>query len=307
MDAALLLLCLGQEPVRIDAQAVLLPGLVAPIVLPAEWLPDQQHALWLIADPKTPRSQRLEALLQLQREAEAWRLIRALPSGLAADPGLLPVLRRWSRQGLRDLGQSGGEQPVLLIGPGGARDAAGGLRDALGLVDTLPRPHWIGPLLIVRDPLDERLLPQRQQTLLRPALPVLRIDAELQGPALREAVADAVARLLAARAAPPEATAPGWLVDGLAACARARSRGEGPSPRAMAQIRSKAGAEKIRALLTDHQHDEELAMAVVAACLRGHVVARLPALFDLLWAGADGLSALSIAYGWSPQHLADMR
>src|SRR4051812_15225119 len=107
------------------------------------------------------------------------------------------------------------------------------------------------------------------------------------------------------RCAPPPAGWPTWLEDGLAGVAEATAaNGAGPSPLKMLAARQQAGPEAIVRVLRGDRRDAALATAICAPLAHSKRRHLLPNLLDGLRNGMDGIAAIKLAYGLTPERLA---
>jgi len=293
---------LSPHPVTVAEEHVQFTGAIAPIVLPLAWTTAHQRATWLVDRDDVPLALRVRSALDADMRQRAWALIRGLPDGLTMHPRVQIALQLWSARQLAALGLPGTGGQILLHGDGNARqrrllsnEASNGIQDCRDMLEALPWPRWAGPLVLVRG---EHELPGLEQTdlLIRPALPMARLPASDDLIAWRVSVADTCCRLYLGLADPPEAGWPRWFLAGMRGVARAKARGEGPSPRRMHERRRQAGADALRSLLLDERSDDELATAVCAVLCHSRKRFRLPSMMDALREDVDAFTALRIAY-----------
>lgn len=304
MDPGTLAALLHERPAELDQRAAVFAGAVAPVVVPAAWLPPMLRARLYMNDPRVPIADRVDAALQAGLAEDAWGLLVRRPEPMDRDPALELALQRWAEAERQRLGLPAGSAGVLVLGETDAlaarslaADAAAGCAAAQELLEGIALPRWAGPLVIVVGPRQD-LMPADTRFLARPALPLLRAPAAGAGPR-REAIADAWTRMALALSGPPPRGWPAWLEEGLCGCARARARGEGPSPLGMLAERQRAGRQAIEALLVSDAGaavDRGLAAAVCAPLVHTRRRHLLGGLLDLVRNGAGGPGAIARRY-----------
>jgi len=293
-------------PAVLSAQAAFLPGAWLPLPIPVAALPAPLRAQWARQALVASRALRIEWLLQAGAERDAWMLMTQCPGPLAGEVGLDVVGMQWCSRWLNERQVPVRSAGTLLYRVGGWVLADGawaaGVADALAVLAPLPGPRWIGPLLLVAEQSDTMVLPNGIDAVVRPLAPALRVSSSATGDALQGEVAALVAVLHLDLWAPPTTGWPMWLRLGVAGVARAKGRGEGPSPRDMAERRIAAGAQALSDLLTAHdggEVDAGLATAACAPLLSKRHAAAFPALLSALRRGVGGPEAVEMAYGWS--------
>jgi hypothetical protein len=107
--------------------------------------------------------------------------------------------------------------------------------------------------------------------------------------------------------APPAAGWPPWLETGLMEVAKAKARGDGPSPLRMLAIRQRAGKDAIARLFAAPAPDAQLALAVCAPLVHTRRRPLLPNFLDLLRHDAGTEGALRLAYGLTIDQLIEER
>jgi hypothetical protein len=306
MDAALLVLALAGQPIRIDPRAAWFPGQLAPLVIPATALPAPERAALLLREARLPLGVRVGTALAWGQDAQALEAAVANAGPISADTPLSEALRRWANATCLALGMPA-DATILGVSADGSIRAAtpeerGALADARELLSQLPWPRWSGPLLLVPYGVDHPAIAVGRARVLRAAVPVLRIPG---GPAPRAELCAAIAALALDLTAPPRDGWPGWLTAGVGGCARARGSGEGIPERPMAERRADAGTEAIRAMLSgETAADPGLATAVCAALLHPSRRAHFPDLLDPLRHGIGGAAAIEAVYGLTIDALA---
>ena len=305
MDA--LFIC-ATMPVVLSAQAALLPGAWLPLPVPVAALPLPVRAQWARQAPVASRALRVEWLLQANAERDAWALLIQCPGPLAGEVGLEAAAMAWGERWLAEHAVPAQRSGTLVFRAGAwvlaDGDWAGGVADGLAVLAVLPGPRWLGPLLMVAGQAGPAVLPAGSDAIIRPVAPVVRLATEASGDALRGEVAARVAVLHLDLWAPPATGWPMWLRLGVAGVARAKGRGEGPSPRDMAERRAQAGAQALNDLVLAHDGSEVDAALATAACtplVSVRHAARLPVLLAALRQGLGGREAVAVAYGWDVQ------
>ena len=314
MDLPTSLTVLDQRPAVIIGDAALLCGAAGPIIIPLACLPPVQRAKWLLTRPEIPLDRRVSAALTAGLVEQAWALVIQAAEPIGHDQRLAATLGTWSAHELARLALPGGRDPlrdplVVITADDGNRqrlDSAIALGSAREMLKFLPWPRWTGPLLVVVGDVGARDPAPGKPRVARPALPVLRVRAQ-DGVTPSEALAAAIAELALDLTAPPAAGWPAWLRLGLMEVAKAKTRGEGPSPTLMLDLRQQAGRAALATLLTDPKPDPALAMALCAPLVHSHRRHLLPNLLDLLRGGAGGEGAIRIAYGLTLDQLATER
>jgi hypothetical protein len=306
MDPSLALLPLDPVPVAVDASAAAWRTAWLPLVIPLDALPAEQRARLLMGREDAPIAARVQAAFDAGVDAQAWAQLAHFTQPLVAPRGLEHALLLWSARESARLGLRATRAPVVAAGDDATPllDAAtGALEDVQSVLDPWPWPRWIGPVVLVPGDAAFDALGAGQAMVARPALPLLRVD---HGAArARVSLARTLCRLALATTSPPATGWPPWLERGLCALCAARADNDLVSPRHLAGIRAAAGATAIAAALASPDPDEALAMAIVNPLLHPDRKAALPSLLDLLRNGAGSEGALRIAYGLTPQKLAE--
>ncbi len=292
---------LSPVPVVITISAAIAPGAFFPQIVPLSALPPTARAV-LLMRADAPLEDRVAALLLAGCATEAWTL---LDRERVRAPGRIDLLLAdWSERERARLDLPPAKSDVILgLGAERLDAAAGALADTRELLTPLwanPVGRWSGPLVIVAGDAFTIDLPTVEGVLARPALPAIRLTATTL---TREDTAAAIAELLLARQRPPAAGWPRWLRSGVAGVARAKTRGDGPSPRAMQELRVAAGAAALTELLNGDRDDAPLATAVCALLTHARRRAHLPTFLDALRNGSSAAGALQLAYGLTPELL----
>ncbi|MDA3959927.1 MAG: hypothetical protein PF961_03985 [Planctomycetota bacterium] len=274
-------------------------GAWMPIHVPLGWLDTETRAEWLVTSEGVPLPMRVRAALEAKRENDAWHLLRGLGGSAMSNMHLSATLGMWAARRQAQLRLPATGEPVIMPAEGRERRhehlAVAALRDAQSMFSSLLWPRWAGPAVLVSGDQAFGALASDEAMLPRPALPLVRIPADIPEGSLREEMAARWCALILAIEA-GDATWPAWLVRGMDGVARAKARGEGPSPRAMQAKRSAAGSDGLRRCLLTAEPDPELATAICAYLVHSRRVSHLPALLEALRNGADSLTALEIAY-----------
>lgn len=284
----------GAEPV------LLWPSMGLPTVLPWRAFTPAAQADFALIPGLLPKDRRVAALLADERRGPAFAVAASSAQPLGAQGGLELVLATWAAREQARLGLAATRGPVIVVGDDVrgslAVEVRGALDDVKVLLAPLPWPRWAGPVVVFIDKAERGIPPYG---VVRPALPLLQC-AEPGG--IRARVAGDLARLALALTVPPPAGWPGWLTAGVAEVARAKTAGEGPSPRAMRERRQAAGAAAIAALLlaAPASADPALSGALVQPLLSPDGQGHFTSLLDLLRQGASSEGALLIAYGITP-------
>ncbi len=310
MDLPTSLTVLDQRPAVIIGDTALLCGMAGPIAIPLACLPPIPRAKWLLARPETPLDCRVSAALTVGLVDQAWTLVIQAAEPIGHDRRLAAALDTWCTHELARLALASGRDSLLVItADDGNRQrldsaiAFGSVREMLAF---LPWPRWSGPLLVVVGDVGARDPAPGRPRVVRPALPVLHLRAQV-GVTPSEALAAMIAELALDLTAPPTAGWPAWLRVGLMEVAKAKTRGEGPSPALMLDRRQQAGRAALATLLADPKPDPALAMALCAPLVHSRRRHLLPNLLDLLRGGAGGEGAIRIAYDLTLDQLASDR
>lgn len=311
MDLAQPFCLVGPAPVSGDERAVVWRGALLPVVLPTAGLPPAARAACARQLPAMPVDQRVDWLLSGGDEPGAWQVVAGLERPPSAYGRLDAVLAAWSARESARQGWPAPAAGLVLVGPDPGGRAVSQLRGALAdvgeLYAALPSQRWSGALVLALGADDPPGLAGGRDLLVRPALPVLRVRELPSGDdELRGLLAARLAALVLALNAPPANGWPPWLRLGVAEVALAKGRGQGPSPRAMHQLRSEAGVVAIAALLAEDTVgavDRRLAGAVAAWLLNARRSPQFPALLARLRAGDRSPAALLAAYQCDPERL----
>jgi len=311
MDPTALLLALQPTPVVVDRHAVTWCGTILPLVLPLEGLRPVDRARVLLGQDALAIELRVDAALAAGLTDEAWALIKRTPGPVTRSLGLDLALATWAAREQARLGLPGTRDPLLVLTANGrpvqGLDTAIALATTREMLSSLAWPRWSGPVVVVVGDLGERDPLTGQQRLIRPALPLLRLGEAVAGTTRSELLCVELTRLVLDLEAAPANGWPAWLRLGLAEVAKAKVRGEGPSPLKMLGIRQRAGAGKLAELLLDPTPDAELAGALCAPLVHTRRRHLLTNLFDLLRGGAQSAGAIQVAYGLTLQQLTEER
>ena len=308
MDLAAPFIPFADQPAVITHQTAFLRGAWLPLALPLAAVPAGPRARWLLARSELPLDDRIDAALSAGLDEEAWKLVIRAAAPVSGRLDL--VLGAWAARELARLQAPAANGPVLVIadreqGRSGL-DATTALVSARETVALLPWPRWSGPLLVVIGKPGARDPAPGLDLIIRPTLPVIRLSP-VPGSTPGEALAARICMLALDLTAPPTGGWPPWLRLGLAEVAKAKARGEGPSPLRMLEIRQHAGVDALRQVLTDRAPDPQLAMAVCAPLVHTRRRHLLPNLLDLLRGAGDSEGALRVAYEFTPETLAQDR
>lgn len=311
MELALAIDLLSLRPAEIDAARATCTGAWLPVVVPVGWLDAPTRGDWMLAEKRLPAHLRVQAALDAGNEAAAWRIVSDLRGAPLVEHRMASVLRTWAARRQAELKLPATGDPVLVTTSSGRNPkhehlAAAALRDTQGLFSSLLWPRWAGPAVLVMGEGALGGLAIDQQRVARHALPLLRIERGLSDLQRRQAMSRAFCELVL-ELERGDRPWPAWFAHGMAAMAEARARGEGPSPRAMQEIRSNAGSDAIRRCLLAADPDSELAFALCAYACHSRRAAQVRALMDLLRNGVDGITAFEIAYGATLETLATQR
>jgi hypothetical protein len=309
MDPGIVLVAIAPQPAEITAQSAVFTGSLMPIVVPVSWLPVEARARWFLQNATVPLADRIAAALAARFDDEAWRLLSRSVPAPAGDPRLDLTLLGWQRTELQRL-QIQETNAYALVANGAANEqkqyqsqAASALGDVGEMLEHVGWPRWSGAVLIVpgNDAFDA--LARDRESFPRPVLPLLRFAGPKAGEALREQFAESLCGLALDLCAPPEDGWPAWLRTGLQQVAKAKARGEGPSPSRMLTVRQSVGKDGLNECLRTKQPRPDIAMAICAPLAHSKRRHLLPNLFDLLRHGSDSESALKIAYGLAVENL----
>lgn len=311
MDPTALLHALQPTPVVVDRHAVTWCGAILPLVLPLEGLRHADRARVVLGLDSLPLDLRVEAALTAGLTDEAWALIIRTPGPVTRSVGLDLALATWAAREQARLKLPGTRDPLLVLTANGR--PVQGLETAFALSVTreifsaLAWPRWCGPVVVVAGDLGEHDPLAGKPRVVRPALPMVRLGDAVAGTSRSELLCVELTRLVLDLESAPATGWPAWLRIGLAEVAKAKVRGEGPSPLKMLSIRQRAGAGKMAELLLNPTPDAELASAICATLVhtrRRHLLANL---LDLLRGGAQSAGAIQVAYGLTLQQLTEER
>ena len=286
------------QTVEVAAGALLVPTAGLPLILPRSALSPDQQAELAARSTALAIDQRVALLLAGGRREAAFTLATRDPRPLAAQGRLDLELANWAAAEMARLGLPATRSPILVVGDDPRGQNTGDLRAALGDVrDLLPIawPRWAGPVVVYLDA-GARGIPA--EGVVRPALPLLQFAP---GSPLRTVGATRLATLALDLAAAPAGGWPAWLRVGVGETARARTAGEGPSPRLMRERIRTAGPDAIAALWAPNTApDPQLAGAVVALQLQPQRRERFATFLAFVRGGATSGGALLTAYGAMP-------
>jgi hypothetical protein len=310
MDPAFAETALGTPPVIIDRTTAMLRGALLPVLVPLAALPAATRAAWLLPHADIEISQRVSAALDAGLDQQAWLLIAHQTTPLIGRIDL--VLSVWNARELARLGLPAPQNNWILVvakarPPGLEADAGLALSAVREMLSSLGWPRWSGPLLIVAgSPGASDPAPGRDE-IVRPALPVLRARLPAPGVTPGEDIAARLCAMTLALTAPPAHGWPAWLEIGLEEVAKAKARGEGPSPLKMLAIRQRAGTQVLQHLLDAPTPDPELCEALCAPLVHTKRRPQLPNFLDLLRHQVDVPGALRLAYDLSIDQLVGER
>ena len=267
MDPAITLTALGDQPVAIDRTTAELRGALLPVLVPLPALTRLCAPDWLLPHDEIDLALRVSAALEAGVERPAWTLIAHQTNPLVGRLEL--VLNLWCARELARLGLPGRQNGWLLVianpVPAGLEgDATLALESVRNMLSSLGWPRWSGPLLLVGGQAGASDPAPGRDILIRPALPVLRLRPPPAGTTPAEDLAARISTLALDFTGPPERGWPPWLQLGLKEVAKAKVRGEGPSPLKMWAVRQKAGTEALTALLSSATPGRELCEALCA-------------------------------------------
>ena len=311
MDLTALFLVLQPTPVTVDRHAVTWRGGLVPVVLPLMSLPTTPRARILLAHDSLPLEIRIGTALEAGLSDEAWSLIRRTPGPATSSLGLDLVLGGWMAHELARLGLPATRESILVLTTSGRTPAGLDSATALGVTreifSALAWPRWTGPVVVVADDLGARDPMPGQLRITRPALPILRVGPGEGRVTRGELLSVELTRLVLALEVAPADGWPAWLRIGLEEVAKAKVRGEGPSPLKMLAIRQRAGTNALAELLLNPTPTAELAGALCAPLVHTKRRHLLPKLLNLLRGGAQSASAIQVAYGLTLQQLTEER
>lgn len=311
MDPTALFLVLQPTPVTVDQHAVTWQGALMPVMLPLMSLPAGPRARIVLAHDSIPLEIRVGTALEAGLTDEAWALVVRTPGPVTRTLGLDLTLAGWTARELARLGLPANREAVLVLTANGRPAPGMDSATALGVIremfSSLAWPRWVGPVVVVADELAERDPIPGQARIARPALPILRVDRANERVTRGELLSVELARLVLALEVAPSTGWPAWLRVGLEEVAKAKVRGEGPSPLKMLAIRQRAGANALAELLLDPTPDAELAGALCAPLVHTRRRHLLSNLLNLLRGGAQSAGAIKLAYGLTLQQLTEER
>jgi hypothetical protein len=312
MDPTTLFMVLQPTPVVVDRHAVTWRGGLMPVMLPLMSLPAGPRARIVLAHDSLPLEIRVSTALEAGLTDEAWAMVVRTPGPVTRTVGLDLTLAGWTAHELARLGLPGTREEILVLTANGRPAPGMDPATAFGVIrrevfPALAWPRWVGPVVVVADELAARDPMPGQPRIARPALPMLRVDRASEGITRSELLSVELTRLVLALEAAPATGWPAWLRVGLEEVAKAKVRGEGPSPLKMLAIRQRAGANALAELLLDPTPDVELAQALCAPLVhtkRRHLLSNL---LNLLRGGAQSAGAIKLAYGLTLQQLTEER
>lgn len=301
MDAAALFIVLNTDPVVIDTNAISLRGGITPIIMPFDGLPIATRAQLLIKHDQLPLDLRVATALEAGNVNAAWELVIRSPGPSHRTAALQFVLNAWATKEAARLKLPAARENIQLISSNEqirrAIDVATAFGSVRDMLSALTWPRWGGAFVVIIGDVGEAdPFPGIEQKI-RPALPMMRMPEQIKGVTQSEQLCVLLTQLTLSLEAPPTNGWPPWLSTGLQAVAKAKMRGEGPSPLKMLGLRQEAGLMKLQELLTDQNPSEELAMALCAPLVhtrRRHLLANL---LDLIRGGAESEGAIRVAYG----------
>lgn len=311
MDPTALFLVLQPTPVTVDRHTVTWRGGVVPVMLPLMSVPAGPRARIVLAHDSLPLEIRVGTALEAGLTDEAWSLVVRTPGPVTRSLGLDLVLAGWTANEMARLKLPATREAVLVLTPNGrplpGLDWATALAVTREMFSALAWPRWTGPVVVVADDLAERDPMPGQQRITRPALPMVRVTSSGERVTRAESLSVELTRLVLALEAMPTNGWPAWLRVGLEEVAKAKVRGEGPSPLKMLAIRQRAGANALAELLLDPTPDAELAGALCAPLVHTRRRHLLTNLLNLLHGGAQSVGAIQLAYGLTLQQLTEER
>jgi hypothetical protein len=311
MDAAALFLLLNTEPTLIDSRAISMRGGMTPIILPVSGLPPATLARLVINRQDLPLEHRVSAALAADDTASAWQLIIRSAGAAHRNIAVSNLLSHWSAKELDRLKLKPTRDVVLLLSNNDrihhTMQVATTYNIIQEMLSGLRWPRWTGPLIVVMNDIGEQDPYPGIDQIMRPALPMVRMSPATPGITQSEALGVHLTTLTLALEAPPAAGWPAWLSVGLNEVAKAKIRGEGPSPLKMHSIRQEAGLKRLEQLFSDEKPDATLAMAVCAPLVHSRRRHLLGNLLDLLRGGAASPGAIHVAYGLTLNQLLQER
>jgi hypothetical protein len=311
MDPTALFLVMQQQPQAVDRLTVTWRGPIAPLVLPLDALPRIPRARLVLGEEALPLDLRVSSALDAGLTDEAWALLLRTPGPVTRSVGLDLALGGWAAREQARLGLPATRDAILVLTASGrpmpGMDAATALGATREVLSSLAWPRWVGPVVVVAEDLGARDPMPGQRRLVRPALPMIRLEQPDGRVTRGELLGIELTRLVLALEQAPAAGWPAWLRLGLEEVTKAKVRGEGPSPLKMLAIRQRAGANALAELLLDPTPDAGLAAALCAPLVHTRRRHRLANLLDLLRGGAQSAGAIQVAYGLTLQQLTEER
>ncbi len=311
MDPTVLFLVLQPTPVTVDRHAVTWRGGLVPVVMPLMSLPPVPRARIVLAHDSLPLEIRVGTALEAGLTDEAWALVVRTPGPVTRTLGLDLVLAGWTANELARLKLPATRDAIVVLTTNGrpvpGMDPATALGVTREMFSALAWPRWSGPVIVVADDLAARDPMPGLPRIMRPALPMLRVQRPAERLTLSELLSVELTRLVLALEPAPAGGWPAWLRIGLEEVAKAKVRGEGPSPLKMLAIRQRAGTNALAELLLDSTPDAELAGALCAPLVHTRRRHLLSNLLDLLRGGAQSAGAIQRAYGMTLQQLTQER
>ena len=306
MDPAIVLTTLGSQPASIDRSTAMVRGELLPVLIPLAALPPSTLATWLLPHGEIDIAQRVSAALDAGLEQQAWSLVARQTTPLVGRLEL--VLSLWNAHELARLklpGSSNNWLQVVGANPTTAieSDASLALDAVHEMLATIGWPRWSGPLLVVAGGAGAADPYPGVDEIVRPALPMLRYRSQAPGVTPCEDLAARLSTLTLTLTAPPAIGWPAWLRIGLEEVAKAKARGEGPSPLKMLAVRQRAGTDALAHLLVAADPDRALCEALCAPLVHTKRRPHLPSFLDLLRQHVEVQGALRLAYDLSLDQL----
>jgi hypothetical protein len=282
-----------------------------PVVLPLMSLPATPRARIVLAHDSLPIDIRVGTALEAGLTDEAWALVVRAPGPVTRSLGLDLVLAGWTARELARLNLPATRDSLMVLTANGrpapGMDAATALAATREMFSALAWPRWVGPVVVVADDLAARDPMPGLTRITRPALPMVRVGPASEQTTRGELLGVELTRLVLALEAAPATGWPPWLRIGLEEVAKAKVRGEGPSPLKMLAIRQRAGANALAEMLLDPRPDAALAGALCAPLVHTRRRHLLSNLLSLLRGGAQSAGAIQLAYGMTLQQLTEER
>lgn len=311
MDPTALFLVMHAKPLTVDRHAVVWRGAFAPVVVPLDGLPLPARARLVLGEDALPLDLRIGTALDAGMTDEAWSLLLRSPGPMTRSVGLELVLSGWAAREQARLALPAARDALQVLTANGrpvpGLDAAIALGSVREMFVSLAWPRWIGPVVVVADDLGAHDPLTGRHLVARPALPMLRLGQAGEHLTRSELLGVELTRLVLALEQAPADGWPAWLRLGLEEVAKAKVRGEGPSPLKMLGIRQRAGTNALAELLLAAKPDAELAGALCAPLVHTRRRHLLNNLLDLLRGGAQSAGAIQVAYGLTLQQLTEER